>query len=339
MYKNYIKPFPILWIVFFIFFPAHADTQAPDQQASFLFTTHADGTVSINATSTSLQVIFNEIHRKKNIEIKVGEGIGSRVISISEKHIPFYKLLKKITGNNYAIIFNNDKVSALHLLQKDNTTKSPPDFTGRVSINNNHARLFFIPSSNSQIDIVNYISDRHSLLEFLSKNRPNLVLSAQISFDKHINADALRYFVFSNDLTPIAINIGWQDNGAGYHLKKGESIDNALNSAASHHRKFTQQLLEDAHQQTNQINNQNLSTEEINEINNFKTHAEEISYKFNKNGLTIYGLRITGKANRLHQLTSKPAIKLVDPLWAGELENEIQNNYSVSKVAIPIAPQ
>lgn len=339
MYNCSITAVIRLWIPFFLFFPAHAASQNPDQQAVFLFIAHTDGTVSINATSTRLKIILDEVSRKKGIEIKVGPGIDSQLITISEQNIPFYKFIKNIAGDNYAIIFNNDKISALHLLQKDNTKRLPPDFSGRVNVNKSHARLFFIPSSNSETDITTYIRDRRTLLQYLSETRPDLILIAQISFDKYISADTVRDFVSTNELTPTAINIGWQDNGAGYHLKQGESIDNALDNAASHHRKFMQQLLEDAYQQTNIANNQNLSTEQVNEINTFKNHTEEISNNFNKIGLTIYGLKISAQASQLQQLTTNPAIKLVDPLWAGELESEMQNYYSVSRIAIPIVPK
>lgn len=211
------------------------------------FTAHPDGTFSVESQSVPLDVLLSKIGEATNVVVHVDAESNKRLVTISVKSISLIQLLKRIAGANYAMVYDGGNISALYVLPKGKdysitNAGAISEFSGQVKISNQRARMFFMPVGNSKIVVDNYINKRHEALAKLSAEDPQKQLSAQISFNGYLSSDQIVELVKENQLDPVTLNIGWKENGGGYDLTQGESIENAVESAAMHHKRFVEQL-------------------------------------------------------------------------------------------------
>lgn len=337
------------WLVLLLFFssvytPVTMASGANEIVSGLQFTAHPDGTFSVISKGVTLGALLTKISETTNVDVYIGDSEKKRPVSINVNNITLIKLLRRIAGDNYAMVFDGRHVTALHVLPPG---KSQPlgkdiavsEFSGKVKISNQRAMLFFMPADNSKSVIDNYVKRRHEALAKLSKEDPNKELHAQISFNGYLSADQVVAFVKGNRLDPVSLNIGWKENGGGYDLKQGESIEAATKSAASHHDRFIAQLQEDANMQVATLRQQGMADAEMQSELAFQKNANDLSSVFQTKGVPFYGIRVAGRAEQLNALTGNDKeIKLVDPLWGGSMEKEIGDIYPVTKIAIPLVP-
>lgn len=308
------------------------------------FTTHSDGTVSAETRAIPLERLLSKISETTNIDIYVDNKSKNRPVTIDVNNIPLIQLLKRIAGDNYVMVYDSHNVSALHVLStgethQDNNADAITEFSGQVKVTNQHARMFFTPSGNTKDAIENYINKRHEALAELSKKDPQKELHAQISFQGYMSAEQIVSFVKQNQLDPVTLNIGWKENGGGYDLKHGESIEDAIEAAASHHKRFIAQLQEDADAQVASLRQTGASDVQMQVEIAFQKNANDLNSVFQTNGIPFYGIRVAANASQLNSITNDDqAIRLVDPLWGGTVEDEITNTYPTKKIAIPLVP-
>lgn len=334
----------LLLIVSVIVAPFALANDASEKASGLQFTAHSDGTFSVISQSTPLEVLLSKIGETTNVNIYIDSESKKRPVSINVKNITLIQLLRRIALDNYAIVFDGRKVTALHVLPQGKTqpTESAvniPDFSGQVKISNQRARMFFMPADNSKSIIDNYIKRRHEALSKLSEKDPHKELHAQISFKGYLTAGQVVALVKDNHLDPVTLNIGWKDNGGGYDLKRGESIETAIESAALYDKEFIAELQESADRQVANLRQKGIGDAQMQSELAFQQNANELASVFHAKGVTFYGVRVAASAKQLNTLTSNDqVIRLVDPLWGGSVENEIANVYPMTKIAIPLVP-
>lgn len=334
----------LLLIISVITTPFALSVEASEKENGLQFTAHADDTFSVISQSIPLDVLLSKISETSNVDIYVDSASKKLPVTINVKSITLIQLLQRIAGNNYAMVYDGRKVTALHVLppgkgQSSESTATISEFSGQVKISNNRARMFFMPADNSKSTIDNYIKKRHEALEKLSEEDPQKELHAQISFQGYMSSDQIVALVKQNQLDPVTLNIGWKENGGGYDLKSGESIEAAIESTALHHERFISQLQEDADMQVASLRQQGASDDEMAAELAFQKNANDVSTVYHTKGIPFYGMRVAASANQLHSITKDDrTIRLVDPLWGGSVEDEITNVYPTMKIAIPLVP-
>lgn len=317
---------------------------ASEEVRKLHFVINSDGTFNVTAQSIQLDVLLLKIGEAANVKIYVDSESEKRTVTINEQSIPLIQLLRQIAGVNYAMVYDGLNVTALHVLpqgtaQSAKSAAPIADFSGQVKISNQRARMFFMPADNTKSAIDNYIKKRHEALAKLSKENPSKELHAQISFNGYLSSDQIVALIKENQLDPVTLNIGWKENGGGYDLKRGESIEAAIESAALHHERFIAQLREDADMQVANLRQQGISDAQMGSELAFQQNANDLSLVFLDKGIPFYGVRVAASAKQLQSLTSKDqVIRLVDPLWGGTVEDEIANVYPTTKIAIPLVP-
>ena len=334
----------LLLIISVIAMPFSLSVEAGEKANGLQFTAHPDGTFSAISQSILLERLLSKISEATNVDIYVDGASKKRTVTINAKRITLIQLLKRIAGDNYVMVYDGRKVTALHVLpegkkQSVEVATTISEFSGQVKISNHRARMFFMPADNSKSTIDNYIKKRHEALAKLSENDPHKELHAQISFQGYMSTDQIIALVKENQLDPVTLNIGWKENGGGYDLKPGESIEAAVESAALHQGRFIAQLREDADMQITSLRQQGMSNAQMKSALEFQKNANELSSVFHNKGIPFYGIRVAASANQLHTITSDDqTIRLVDSLWGGSVEEEITNVYPTRKIAIPLIP-
>lgn len=318
--------------------------EASETISGLQFMAHTGGTFSIISKATPLGLLLEKIAEKTNVDVYVDSESKKRPISINVKNITLIKLLQRIIGDNYAVVYDGRNVTALYVLSQGKTQSAESavtisDFSGQVKISNQRARIFFMPADTSESSIDNYIKKRHDALAKLSEENPHKKLHAQISFKGYLSADQVAALIKENQLDPVTLNIGWKENGGGYDLKRGESIEAAIESAALHHERFIAQLQEDADMQVTNLRQKGIGDAQMQSELTFQQNANDLISIFHAKGVPFYGVRVAASAKQLHTLTSGvQTIRLVDPLWGGSVEDEIANVYPTTKIAIPLVP-
>ena len=346
-YRCYTKQLlTFLMVIGVIIAPYALSAEASEKGSGLHLTANADGTFSVISHSTPLGVLLSEISNTSNVDIYVDSASKQRPVTINVKNITLIQLLQRIAGDNYAMVYDGHNVTALHVLppgkkgQPTESTATVSEFSGQVKISNNRARMFFMPADNTKSTIDNYIKKRHEVLAKLSKEEPQKEIPAQISFQGYMSSDQIVELVKQNQLDPVTLNIGWKENGGGYDLKHGESIEAAIESAALHHERFVAQLQEDADMQVASLSQQGASDVEMRAELAFQKNANDLSRVYHTKGIPFYGMRVAASTNQLHELTKNDqTIRLVDPLWGGSVEDEITNVYPTIKIAIPLVPE
>lgn len=344
-YRCYTKQLLMLLLIISVITTLFAlSVEASEKENELQLTANADGTFSVISQSIPLEVLLSKISETSNVDIYIDSASKKRPITINVKSITLIQLLQRIAGDNYAMVYDGHNVTALHVLPPDKgqsteSTAIISEFSGQVKISNNRARMFFMPTDNSKSTIDNYIKKRHEALAKLSEEDPQKELHAQISFQGYMSSDQIVALVKQNQLDPVTLNIGWKENGGGYDLKRGESIEAAIESAALHHERFVSQLQEDADMQVASLSQQGASDDEMRAELAFQKNANDLSTVYHTKGIPFYGMRVAASANKLHAITrDDQTIRLVDPLWGGSVENEITNVYPTMKIAIPLVP-
>lgn len=341
-YKKYIL---ILGIIICVIIASNTNASDENEQVyGFEFTAHRDATYTISGRSIPLNLVLSKVEEQTNVKIYVDSSIKQRPVTINAKNINLVELLKRIAGDNYVMLFGKHNVKSLHILPKGQKTQakiSSPisDFSGQVKVSNNRAKMFFTPKNNSNSEIQHYIKNRHATLAKLSEQEPHKKLNAQLSFHGYLSSEQIIAIVNENNLDPVSLNIGWKENGGGYDLKEGETIETAIYSASKHHQRFVSQIEEDANMQVASLRQQGISDEEMNSELVFQKNANDLSKVFQNQGVLYYGLRVAASSKQLYSLTNDDqAIRLVDPMWGGLVEDEVSNTYQTMKIAIPLVP-
>lgn len=317
---------------------------ASEEVRKLHFVINSDGTFNVTAQSIQLEVLLLKISETAHVKIYVDSESKKRTVTINEQSIPLIQLLRQIAGDNYAMVYDGLNVTALHVLPQGNaqsakSAASIADFSGQVKISNQRARMFFMPADNTKSAIDNYIKKRHEALVKLSKEDPSKELHAQISFNGYLSSDQVVTLVRENQLDPVTLNIGWKENGGGYDLKRGESIEVAIESATLYDKEFITVLQESADRQVTNLRQKGISDAQMQSELIFQQNANELSSVFHAKGVAFYGVRVAASAKQLQALTSRTqTIRLVDPLWGGSVEDEVANVYPTTKIAIPLVP-
>lgn len=315
-----------------------------EKENGLQFTTNSDGTFNVISQLTPLEVLLLKIGETTNVHIYIDSASKKHPVSINVKNITLIQLLRRIAVDNYAMVFDGRNITALHVLPQGKTQMTESavkvsDFSGQVKISNQRARMFFMPADNTKSAIDNYIKKRHDALEKLSKEDPRKELHAQISFKGYLSSDQIVALVKENQLDPVTINIGWKENGGGYDLKRGESIEAAIESATLYDKEFIAELQESADRQVANLRQKGVDDTQMQSELIFQQNANELSSVFHAKGVAFYGVRVAASAKQLHALTSRvQTIRLVDPLWGGSIEDEVANVYPTTKIAIPLVP-
>lgn len=217
---------------------------------------------------------------------------------------------------------------------------SVSEFSGKVQISGQRAKLFFMSPGGSKGEINDYIKKRHEVLEKLAKQEPNKELHAQLSFNGYLSADQMVKFVNENKVDTISLNIGWKEAGGGHDLKQGESIETAIKLVALHQKELLADLQADANASAESLRKSRGTDAQMQAEFVFQKMIDEQTAVFLTKGVTFYGVRVAGKAKQLHEITGyTKGIRLVDPLWGGSVEEEVADLYSVTKIAIPLKPE
>lgn len=313
--------------------------------SEFQLTVNQDGTFNVTTKETSLGLLLTKISEKTGVEIYVDNTSKNRPVSIDANGITLVQLLQRLAVSNYTMVFDrHGSVEALHVVQQNEPQPTArdvnfSDFSGQVKISNNRARMFFMPADNSKYSVDNYIKERHALLAKLAAQDPFQQTQAQISFQGYMSADQIAALIKENQLDPVTLNIGWKENGGGYDLKRGESLEAAIESAALHYQRLIAQLRDDADMQVAQLRQQGVSESQIRSALAFQQNAKELDSIFLDKGVPFYGVRVAANAKQLHSLTGDILeVRLVDPLWCGSVEDEISKAYPTTKIAIPLVP-
>ncbi len=302
------------------------------------FTAHPDGTFSVVSSAVPLETLLSKITEATKIAVYVNDVSKKRPVTIDVKNNTLVQLLKRIAGDNYAIVYDKHTVTALHVLPQGKYKSS--EFSGKVQISGKRAKMFFMPPDDSKESINTYIKRRHVVLKELSEKDPDKKLQAQISFQGYMVSDQAVALVKENTLEPVTLNIGWKENGGGHDLVQGESIEDALELAALDQEEFLSVLQEDADRQITSQRQKGINDKQMGAELEFKKNADDLRDVFNKKGITLYGIQVAASAKQLHKLTSNDkTIRLVDPLWGGSVEEEITKVYITTKVAIPLTPE
>ena len=335
----------LLLLISVIVAPFVVAVDAHETTSGLQFTAHTEGTFSVISKATPLGLLLKKIGDKTNVDVYIDDASKQRPVSINVKNITFIDLLRRIVGDNYAIVYDGRNVTALHVLPEGKTKSDEravtiSEFSGQVKIHNQRARMFFMPADNSKNAIDHYIKKRHEALSKLSKEYPNKEMHAQISFKGYLSADKVAVLVRENQLDPVTLNIGWKENGGGYDLKRGESIEAAIESATLYDKEFIAELQESADRQVANLRQKGIGDAQMQSELIFQQNANELASVFNARGVAFYGVRVAARAKQLHSLMSTDQkIRLVDPLWGGTVEDEIANVYSTTKIAIPLVPE
>lgn len=122
-------------------------------------------------------------------------------------------------------------------------------------------------------------------------------------------------------------------------MKRGESIEVAIELVALHHEQFISQLREDADMQVASLRKNGIRDDQMKSELEFQKNAKDLSSIFYTKGVPFYGMRVAASAKQLNTLTSDDkTIRLVDPLWGGSVEEDVSNVYPTTKIAIPLVP-
>ncbi len=300
------------------------------------FTANPNGTFSVVANGIALESLLAKIRETTNLDVYVSEDEKRRPISIDVKNIALIELLRRVAGDNYAIVFEGQRVTDLHLLPKGKTVS---DFSGKVQVREKRARLFFMPQNDSKDAVNDYIRKRHEALARLAKEEPDKELQAQISFQGYMVANQVVSFVKENRLDPVTLTIGWKEHGGGHDLQQGESIEDAIKAASLFQKSMIAELQEDANRDVAELRKQGEHGAPLETALTFQKEINEQNAVFQAKGVTYYGIRVAGRADQLYALTSNDKeIRLVDPLWGGLVEKEMSEIYPVKKIPIPLKP-
>ena len=315
----------VFMIISMVTFRAHGQTSYHVP----IITKNDDGLYSIEAHGSTLQSVTDALRDRTNIQIFVNKEVRNVTITINKQNLTLIELIKEIAGDNYAVAFEDYEITSLYILNaglehSQFLDSGFSEFSGKIQVSQNRARMFFITDSKNEQGINNYILKRHYYLEYLKQQDPNLEIQVQISFENYLSASELLEFVEHNNIHALGLSIGSGEHGGGYELREGESLESALTKAEKHHGEFVATLLEDAES--------GLSDQD------FAGSAKKLSDSYRQSGVKYYGIRGAGTVANITGTLSTDIVRLADPLVGGTVEEELMQAYSVTKIGIPLQP-
>lgn len=268
--------------------------------------------------------ILKTLSEKTDTEIKVEDGAADQIISIALKDMSLQDAIKKIVGNNYVLALkktdNGFEVIKGNIVSVKDRIK---EFIGSFAIDGPRIKMFFMPEGSSPESIAEYIKERHKLLDYLAEKYPNKVIETQISLKDFLTMDEITAMVNQYDVRVKTINDGWKDNSGGFDLPEGQSFEEAVPELIKYNEEFFKSMMEDK--------------DETSEESNSK--MGEYYRNFKEKGVMVYGLKIEGKVKELKNIKdSISQVRIMDPLWKGNLFNLLEKTHIVAPIAIPLNP-
>ncbi|PIE59864.1 MAG: hypothetical protein CSA32_01750, partial [Desulfobulbus propionicus] len=79
--------------------------EASEEANRLQFTAYSDATFSVISQSIPLEMLLSKIRETTNVDIYVDSASKKRPITINAKNITLIQLLKRIAGDNYAMVY------------------------------------------------------------------------------------------------------------------------------------------------------------------------------------------------------------------------------------------
>lgn len=281
--------------------------------------------IDLKAKQAKRADILKTLSEKTNIEIKVQDGVANQLISLAFNDLSLQDAIKKIVGNNYVLALkktdNGFEVIKGNVVSLKDQIK---EFAGSFMEDKGYLlKMFFMPPESTPESIAEYIGERHKLLDYLAEKHPNKVIEAQISFKDFLSMNEITAIVNHYDVKVKTINHGWKDNGGTHNLYKGESFEETIPELIKFNEEFFGSMMEDK--------------DEVSEKS--RNDMEEYYENFKKKGVMVYGLKIKGKTKELKNVKDGIGqVRLMDPLWKGNLFNLLEKTHIVAPIAIPLNP-
>jgi hypothetical protein len=309
-----------------------------EEMNKFQFTANPDGTFSVVSRLVPLETLLSKITEATKVVVSVDDLSKKRLITIDVKNDTVVQLLKRIAGDNYAMVYDKHGVTALHVLPQGKHKAS--EFSGKVQVSGKRAKMFFMPHENSKEFIDDYIKKRHEALAKLAEENPHKEIQAQMSFQGYMSSKGIIALVKENKLDPVTLNIGWKEYGGGSDIQPGESIEDAIKGDDLYQKEFLSMHLDNADRQVASMRQQGMSDAQMKADLDFQKRAHDLNAIFQEKGNLYIGIQVTGQAKKLYDITKdEQTIRLVDPLWGGSVEEEVAKVYTTTKIAIPLTPE
>lgn len=295
------------------------------KDGEIIITVKEEQKIDLKAKQAKRADILKTLSEKTNIEIKVQDGIGDQLISLAFKNTLLQDAIKKIAGNNYVLALkktdNGFEVVKGNVVSIKDQIK---EFAGSFMEDKGYLlKMFFMPEDSTPESIAEYKKERHKLLDYLAEKHPNKVIEAQISFKDFLPMNEITAIVNHYDVKVKTINHGWEDNGGGYNFSEDESFEEAIPELIKGEEEFFGSMAEDKDKISVELN----------------SSMEEYYQNFKEKGVMVYGLKIEGKAKELKNVKdSIGQVRIIDPLWKGNLFSLLEKTHIVAPIAIPLNP-
>jgi len=295
--------------------------------------------VDLYAKGAKLSEILQDISRKTGIKIQIQGSESNRVVTLSFKNEPLPEALKRIIYANYVLVFtktsNEIRLEEGNVFQANDSSSNIPEFSGTVVIDGKVAKMFYTPPGRTQEEELDYIQERHRLLGELSDKYPNKVIEAQISFENFISANVLLVLAANYDINVKTLSPGWKDHVGGFEIRSGQKLQEAVKKLADLERNLVDTMYES---EKNAVL-ENTNSDAFKANSKFLQELEERKKSLKENGVMFYGMKVEGKASEIKTIRDESeAVKLVDPVWGGGVEESIRKTYFLQSIPIPILP-
>lgn len=326
--------------------PAEVSTTANDAVAAdrvFELVHNQDGSFDLHAGQVAVREVLEKIWQTTGVKVVAYKENNKSSVSINIRGKALPQLLETVVGDKYLMLFGEGRRGAGQAVAtsrlSEQTRGDYGDFAGKVAVENKIARLFFTPNDTHQGSLDHYIKLRHYVLDTLAERQPKKEIQAQISFTRYLTAEQLAAFIKKYPIRPVTLNFGWQEQGGGYDIKKGESIHQALSNAARNHERFIRVLRTEAQKQYRQKKNRGPHKESANAAADYLSQADALKDVYRRRGLLFYGVRTAASVEILKSVKDQEKnVRLIDPLWGGAVEEQLATAYRIKKIAIPIIP-
>lgn len=282
------------------------------------------------SNGANLVTIVETIRKESGLKIGIPQARQSEIVTICINKKPMISILKSILKTNYVLVFNsNDAVVDISVLQEgiEESTNLPmaSQFNGKVVVKGNVANIFHVPSTENIYDIEQYILSRHLILDELNESHPKKDFNAQISFNNALSKNQLLDVLEGHDISVSDLNTVNGEYTGGNEVAEGMTLREAVNAADTAETEF-------------------LSVHCMEEIASDATSTSEECKKMNAShsngGIKFYGAMVKARPKKLKAIRddSKYA-RLVDPMWSGNVNDELSREYEVKNIAVPLIPK
>lgn len=273
--------------------------------------------IDLKAKKVKCADVLKSLSEKTGVEIKVQEGVENQLVSASFKDLSLQDAIKRIVGNNYVLAMrktdNGFEVVKGNIVSIKDQIK---EFAGSFMEDDGLIKMFFMPPDSSPESDAAYIKERHKLLDHLAEKYPNKVVKAQISLKDFLTVNEISAILDKRDVKVKVINDGWEDWGGYFDVREGESFQDAIPRLNESEEIFFGHMGEEA-----------------------SGSKQEYYMNFKEKGVMIYGLEIEGKVKDLKGFKDDiEQVRLMDPLWKGNLFSLLEKTHIVHPIAIPLNP-